>query len=296
MTLDGRFGIVLGRLDGPTLLQLTRSGGVTFAQAGAILASLGLSVHRMSPPPGAFDPRGWMDTAFRLSGDIVPKHIDAGIRALIDRLQHPGDGLCHGDIHPENVIMTADGPRLIDWTFSIRAPAAFDHGHFHINLTELALDVTDNPQRPLAVYVAAQSEYARLSGMPVAALRQAMETWLPITIVRYFLLMGGPTSERWRRMMQSAEAALRPQDRNPSSRARGRRRGSVSALGQSRRSGPDHGDFRSSPGSGHTSGPVGMSQRCQRTKSLRDSPRRGGVPARTANRVAIVDSGRGGLS
>ena len=108
--------------------------------------------------------------------------------------------------------MTADGPRLIDWTFSIRAPAAFDHGHFHINLTELALDVTDNPQRPLAVYAAAQSEYARLSGMPVAALKQAMETWLPIAIVRYFLLMGGPTSERWRRMMQSAEAALRPQD------------------------------------------------------------------------------------
>jgi Ser/Thr protein kinase RdoA (MazF antagonist) len=212
VTAGGRFGIVLGRLDGPTLLQLTRSGGVTFAQAGAILASLGLSVHRMSPPPGAFHLRRWMDTAFRLSGDIVPKHIVSGIRALIDRLQQPGDGLCHGDIHPENVIMTADGPRLIDWTFSIRAPAAFDHGHFHINLTELALDVTDNPQRPLAVYAAAQSEYARLSGMPEAALKQAVETWLPIAIVRYFLLMGGPTSERWRRMMQRAEAALRPQD------------------------------------------------------------------------------------
>jgi Ser/Thr protein kinase RdoA (MazF antagonist) len=212
VTLDGRFGIVLGRLDGPTLLQLTRSGGVTFAQAGAILASLGLSVHRMSPPPEAFHLRGWMDTSFRLSGDIVPKHIAAGILGLIDRLRQPVDGLCHGDIHPENVIMTADGPRLIDWTFSIRAPAALDHGHFHINLTELALDVTDNPQRPLAVYAAAQSEYARLSGMPVAALKQAMETWLPIAIVRYFLLMGGPTSERWRRMMQRAEAALRPHD------------------------------------------------------------------------------------
>ena len=82
-------------------------------------------------------------------------------------------------------------------------------GTLHINLTEFALDVTDNPQRPLAVYAAAQSEYARLSGKPVAALRQAMETWLPIAIVRYFLLMGGPTSERWRRMMQRAEAALR---------------------------------------------------------------------------------------
>jgi Ser/Thr protein kinase RdoA (MazF antagonist) len=81
----------------------------------------------------------------------------------LPRLQQPGDGLCHGDIHPDNVIMTADGPRLIDWTFSIRAPAALDHGFTHISLTEFALDVADNPRRPLAVNAAAQSEYARLS-------------------------------------------------------------------------------------------------------------------------------------
>ncbi len=208
VTLDGRFGIVLGRLDGPTLVQVTRSGAVTFAEAGAILASLGLWVHRMPPPSEAFHLRDWMDTAFGLSGDIVPRRIASGILALIDRLQQPSDGLCHGDIHPGNVIMTADGPRLIDWTFSIRAPAALDHALTHINLTEFALDVADNPQRPLAVNAAAQSEYARLSGKPLAALRQAMESWLPIAIVRYFLLMGGPTSERWRRMMQRAEAAL----------------------------------------------------------------------------------------
>jgi Ser/Thr protein kinase RdoA (MazF antagonist) len=208
VAIDGRFGIVLGRLEGPTLLQLTRSGGVTLAQAGALIASLSLSVHRMPPPPEAFFLRGWMDASFRLTGDIVPKHIASGILALIDRLQQPGDGLCHGDIHHGNVIMTANGPRLIDWTFSIRAPAAFDHAHLHINLAELALDVADNPQRPLAVHAAAQSEYARLSGTPVATLTQAMETWLPIAIVRYFLIMGGPTSERWRRMMQRAEAAL----------------------------------------------------------------------------------------
>ncbi len=211
VTIDGRFGIVLGRLDGPTLLQVMRSGAVTFAEAGAILASLGLSVHRMPPPADAFHLRAWMDTAFGLEGDSVPKPVASGILALIDRLQQQGDGMCHGDIHPVNVIMTADGPRLIDWTFSIRAPAALDHALTHINLTEFALDVTDNPQRPIAVNAAAQSEYARLSGKPVAALRQAMEAWLPIAIVRYFLLMGGPTSERWRRMMQRAEAALRQQ-------------------------------------------------------------------------------------
>jgi len=38
VTLEGRFGMVLSRLDGPTLLQLTRTGAVTRGPAGAILA------------------------------------------------------------------------------------------------------------------------------------------------------------------------------------------------------------------------------------------------------------------
>jgi hypothetical protein len=45
--------------------------------------------------------------------------------------------------------------------------------------------------------------------MPVAALKQAIETWLPIAIVRYFLLMSGPT--RMAADNARAEAALRPQ-------------------------------------------------------------------------------------
>ena len=74
-TLDGRFGMVLGspRRTDTTAGHAQRA--VTFAQAGAVPASLGLSVHRMSPPPSDFHLRRWMDTAFRLSGDIVPKHI-----------------------------------------------------------------------------------------------------------------------------------------------------------------------------------------------------------------------------
>lgn len=50
-TLDGRFGMVLGspRRTDTTAGHAQRA--VTFAQAGAVPASLGLSVHRMSPPP-----------------------------------------------------------------------------------------------------------------------------------------------------------------------------------------------------------------------------------------------------
>src|SRR5258707_5347324 len=65
VTLDGRFGIVLPRLDGPTLLQVLMTRAMTLGQAGAILASLYLSVHKTPPPPDVPFLRDWIDGASR---------------------------------------------------------------------------------------------------------------------------------------------------------------------------------------------------------------------------------------
>jgi hypothetical protein len=106
VSLEGRCGIVLPRLEGPTLLQLTKSGAITFERAGAILASLFLAVRNTPPPPDVLPLRDLMNGSSLLSGGAVPRHIATGILALIERLR-PGDGLCHGDLHPDNVMMTA---------------------------------------------------------------------------------------------------------------------------------------------------------------------------------------------
>jgi Ser/Thr protein kinase RdoA (MazF antagonist) len=208
VNLEGRVGIVLTRLDGPTLLQHYRSGAVTFEQAGAILASLYLSVHRTPPPPDVLLLRDHMDGSLRLNGGLLPKHLATGILTLIDRLS-PGDGLCHADLHPNNVIMTADGPKIIDWSGAVRAPAALDLASCHIMLTELAEAVADDPKRPRAVNAAAQSEYARLTGISQAALTAAMEPYLPIVRV---MVLGGVASAQRERLIQRIETALRSQD------------------------------------------------------------------------------------
>jgi Ser/Thr protein kinase RdoA (MazF antagonist) len=208
VTLEGRFGIVLPRLDGPTLLQHYRSGAISFEQAGAILATLYMSVHRTPPPPDVLLLRDWMDGTLRLSGGMLPKHIATGILALIERLP-PGDGLCHADLHPGNVIITAEGPRLIDWSGTVRAPAVLDLASAHVSLSEIAPELVDDPQRPLAVNAAVQSEYARLAGMSPGALAAAMKPYLPI--VRVFLL-GGVVPALRERLIQRIEAALRPED------------------------------------------------------------------------------------
>jgi phosphotransferase family enzyme len=209
VTLEGRFGIVLTRLDGPTLLQLSRSGAMTPEQAGAILAALYISVHKTPPPPEVLSLRDWMDGTLRLSGDMLPKHIAAGILPLIERLP-PGDGLCHCDLHSGNVIMTADGPRIIDWFSAVRAPAALDLGCCHILHSELAPEIVEDPERPLAVNASVQSDYARLTGMSSAALRAAIEPYL--SIVRVFVLLGGAAPTQRERLIQRVEAYLRSED------------------------------------------------------------------------------------
>jgi len=35
--------------------------------------------------------------------------------------------VCHGDVHPGNVVMTSRGPVLLDWDLMCRAPAGWDH-------------------------------------------------------------------------------------------------------------------------------------------------------------------------
>jgi len=207
VTLEGRFGIVLPRLDGPTLLQLTRTGAMGRAQAGSILATLAMSVHKTPPPARVPSLRDSMEGTLQLSGGVLPAHIAAGVLTLIERLS-PGDGLCHGDLHSDNVIMTADGPRLIDWIGAVRAPAAFDLATCHVILAELAPERADDPERPRAVNAAVQSEYAQAAGMSPAALTAAMAPCLPIVRARAFLGPAGSPALR-ERLIQSVEAALR---------------------------------------------------------------------------------------
>jgi hypothetical protein len=75
----------------------------------------------------------------------LPNHLAAGVLTLIDRLP-PEDGLWHADLHPGNVTMTADGPRIIDWACALRAPAVCDTGRVHISPSGLIPEDAD-PER-----------------------------------------------------------------------------------------------------------------------------------------------------
>jgi len=76
----------------------------------------------------------WWNTAAVLAD--VDDLLDGAARAgLIAAIHAHGDWrsrvtervVCHGDVHPGNIIQSADGPVLLDWDLACHAPAAWDH-------------------------------------------------------------------------------------------------------------------------------------------------------------------------
>jgi hypothetical protein len=84
------------------------------------------------PSPSGFP---WWDFDAMLAdvGPDIDEPALRGLRASIERHRGWDDFdqsaavVCHGDVHPGNVLMTADGPVLLDWDLMCRAPAGWDH-------------------------------------------------------------------------------------------------------------------------------------------------------------------------
>jgi aminoglycoside phosphotransferase (APT) family kinase protein len=83
------------------------------------------------PPPTAFP---WWD--FERLMNEVGDEIDHAARAGLEQAIHRNAAwtriearcvVCHGDVHPGNVVMTDTGPVLIDWDLMCAAPAGWDH-------------------------------------------------------------------------------------------------------------------------------------------------------------------------
>lgn len=110
--VDGRPGIVMERIDGPDLLSRIAAKPWTVFSAGRLLGETHARLHEIVAPPGIVPLR---ERAVQVANRI-PAGDGLGAWAL-ERLaaMEDGDRLLHGDFHPANVLLTKDGPRVIDW-------------------------------------------------------------------------------------------------------------------------------------------------------------------------------------
>lgn len=116
--VDGRCGIVFERLEGPSMLKdLTAHPWKWFALASQ-LGQLHAQIHRSSMPPELPSQYQQIENGIEAASDI-PESIKEASRACLAALP-AGEALCHGDFHPDNILLTARGPVIIDWMTGTR--------------------------------------------------------------------------------------------------------------------------------------------------------------------------------
>lgn len=88
--------LVMDRLEGSTMMESVGKPPFPLRRSGHLLAELHERLHRIPAPPG------------------------------IPEAPLPGDRLVHRDLHPLNIMMTAAGPVVIDWSNASAGDPAFD--------------------------------------------------------------------------------------------------------------------------------------------------------------------------
>jgi aminoglycoside phosphotransferase (APT) family kinase protein len=113
MEVDGRHGVVYGRVDGPSLLNHTTARPWTIFHSARLMAEVHAHMHACRPS-GLPVQRGRLHDKIREARPLPEELKQAALMALT---QLPDDSvLCHGDFHPDNIVLSTNGPVILDWT------------------------------------------------------------------------------------------------------------------------------------------------------------------------------------
>ncbi|WP_030238758.1 MULTISPECIES: phosphotransferase [unclassified Streptomyces] len=141
LVLDPRSDLVMERLSGPTMLQACLAGTLDVTEAGSILARLLRRLHAL-PALHSTDP-----------------------------------AVCvlHLDLHPENVIMTPGGPRVIDWSDTREGDPALDRAASAVILAQAAVagDGLSVPARAMLTALLAEASPLTRPALTQALRRRA---------------------------------------------------------------------------------------------------------------------------
>jgi aminoglycoside phosphotransferase (APT) family kinase protein len=108
----GRRGYVMERVSGPSLLQELQRRPWRLLWVAQQLGALHARIHACRVP-------GLPALTARLRDTMARAELSGAERARAEAAlaaMPEGDALCHGDFHPDNVILTAHGPVVIDWS------------------------------------------------------------------------------------------------------------------------------------------------------------------------------------
>ncbi len=179
---EGRRGIIMEHVSGLSMVTALRANVTSVVQQARLLAELHAQMHE----------RTILDLPLQhesLRRRVQEAKVDPEIQtAALQRLdQLPDDSaLCHGDFHPGNVMLTTDGPRILDWPTAMRGHPLGD-----VARTSLVLRLLEpSPDRAFGwllrlVRNIFHAAYLRRYRQLRAVSRDAIEAWLlPVAVAR----------------------------------------------------------------------------------------------------------------
>jgi aminoglycoside phosphotransferase (APT) family kinase protein len=116
--IDGRLGLIYERLVGPSMLDHVSQRPWAIDRQATRFAELHAAMHQ-ADGSGLPDQRRSLRWMIDRAGEHLP---DEARRAALSRLEAlpDGDAICHGDMHPGNVLLAARGAVVIDWLTACR--------------------------------------------------------------------------------------------------------------------------------------------------------------------------------
>jgi uncharacterized protein (TIGR02172 family) len=111
--VDGRLGLEYERVRGTSMGKELEARPWHLWRLARLLAELHAEMHAIAGIDGLPSQRERLAHKIREAQALGPELQEAGLKALAS--MPGGESLCHGDFHPWNVILSAEGPVVIDW-------------------------------------------------------------------------------------------------------------------------------------------------------------------------------------
>ncbi len=208
--ISGRIASVWERVEGTSMWQHVVDRPDRSAELGRMLADVQRALFAVVAPVTLPNQHDRLVSKIRRSAATV----DASLARALDLLPAPTGAprLCHGDLHPSNVILSGDGPMIVDWFDASRGDPIADIARSSLTL------LSDGANPPPHLPGSDRATLRVLSDAYLARLRERFEIgddqlarWQAINAVAR-LAEGVPRTtllEVWRRFESAQGSAPR---------------------------------------------------------------------------------------
>jgi aminoglycoside phosphotransferase (APT) family kinase protein len=137
--IDGFLGQIYERIEGGTMaddLLVTEIKTDRIVELAQIFAELHVKIHATRPFISDLPSYQFLATVIRRATGLSPELMDT----ILNRLEEmpKRDGLCHGDFHPFNILMSPQRPIVIDWNNAHIGDPLEDVARTHLIIDEAA--------------------------------------------------------------------------------------------------------------------------------------------------------------